>query len=370
MRVAYTHHAFCRRPYTGISRYLTNLASELDATNLCDVKIVAPVYTDRFLSSMNRELVFGHMLSCNSAITRPVARHLNSLLSPHVLTRWAPEVVHETYYSAKPVYHSNCRSVLTVYDMIHEKFPDDFSRWDRTRQLKAKAVSRADHIICISENTRQDLLGLLGVSPEKTSVVHLGGDNYAENLPTPVSEPSLRLQRRPYILYVGRREGHKNFSGMIAAYAASSTLTHNVDVLCFGGGVFSHDEVELLLKFKIASNVFQINGTDSSLYQLFRNALFFVYPSKYEGFGLPPLEAMAVGCVVACSNTSSVPEIAGDAAAYFDPHILDSIRFTLEAVAESASLRTRLRTLGFARRQLFSWKKCARETFNVYRNLG
>lgn len=369
MRVGYTYHAFCRQAYTGITRYLTRLISDLDSQDFCDVKVFAPFYTNNFLSNLKSELVSGHHISANSTITRPAIRYLNSLLVPRQLAQWKPALVHETYYSAKPSVRSECRTVLTVYDMIHEKFPDNFHRWDRTRQLKALAVSRADHIICISENTRRDLISLLNVPAEKISVVYLGVDNPKGKFLQTEEENSISsFRNRPYLLYIGQRGGYKNFLGLMKAYAASPNLTKEFDVICFGGGAFSKHELKFLNSLKINDKVYQINGKDNTLSHLFNQATLFIYPSLYEGFGLPLLEAMTHGCAVACSNTSSIPEVVGNAGAYFNPYDIESIRSTLEEATASENMRHKLTKNGFAQQEEFTWERCAKETFSVYQN--
>jgi glycosyltransferase involved in cell wall biosynthesis len=249
--------------------------------------------------------------------------------------------------------------------MIHEKFPDDFHRFDKTRELKKIAVSRADHIICISENTRQDLISLLNVPWEKTSVIHLGVDSPPNGLSCSPEEGI----KRPYLLYIGQRGGYKNFLGLIKAYAVSADLTNDFDIICFGGGAFSKSEKKLFDQLKIGNKIHRAGGSDDILCRLFAHATLLVYPSLYEGFGLPPLEAMVHGCPVACSNTSSIPEVVGNAGAYFDPNDVESIRATLEDVATAQQKRQELSEAGFSRHKKFTWEKCAEETLSVYQRL-
>ena len=117
------------------------------------------------------------------------------------------------------------------------------------------------------------------------------------------------------------------------------------------------------------TNVKAVNGDDAKLANYYRNASLFVYPSLYEGFGIPPLEAMGYGCPVVCSNTSSIPEVVGDAAILFDPYSLDSISNAIETVLTNNHLRSSLISRGFEQIQKFSWKKCADETLDVYKKV-
>ena len=130
-----------------------------------------------------------------------IYREISRFMSPIAFRRWQPDIVHETYYSSKSIAPSGSKIIVTVYDMIHELYPEYFSNRDRTREHKRIAVERADHIICISENTRKDLTRLLDVDPVKTTVVHLG---FAL---TQSDQTTLPLRNRPFILYVGSRVG-------------------------------------------------------------------------------------------------------------------------------------------------------------------
>src|SRR5258706_1095736 len=176
---------------------------------------------------------------------------------------------------------------------------------------------------------------------------------------------------RPFLLYVGDRRGYKNFLGLVQAYAASPWLRDNFRITCFGGGNFSPSERETFAALRLGdAHIRQIAGGDERLARLYRNAAVFIYPSIYEGFGIPLLEAMSLDCPIACSRSSSIPEVAGDAGEYFDPTDLDSIRHALENVLQSAHRRQELVALGRLQRQRFSWERCARETLRGYRELS
>jgi glycosyltransferase involved in cell wall biosynthesis len=234
--------------------------------------------------------------------------------------------------------------------------------------IKKLAIERADLVICISENTKKDLMNLYGTSESKISVVHLGFDQFVADA-TGTSSTSFGI--KPFLLYVGQRGGYKNFSGFIKSIAASSILLADFDVIAFGGGAFSSAEMALISSLCFADNqVRQVSGDDTLLGSFYRGASAFVYPSLYEGFGIPTLEAMAHSCPVISSNSSSMPEIVGDAAEYFDPNDLDSMRCAIENVVYSESRVAELKKSGAARLAHFSWKKCTQETFDVYQSLS
>jgi glycosyltransferase involved in cell wall biosynthesis len=285
-------------------------------------------------------------------------------LSKWTVSCWKPDIVHETYYASNSVAKKNI--VLTVYDMIHEIFPDLFSSSDSTSVLKKQAVERASHVVCISEKTKNDLINFFKVDESKISVIYLG----LEELFTQSNYFSLKMCNAHFLLYVGLRGGYKNFNKFIIAFTSSKILVQNFNIICFGGGEFNKEERQFLIEKGFSDkNISQISGDDQDLARLYQKASALVYPSLYEGFGLPPLEAMAHNCPVICSNTSSIPEVVGDAAGMFDPYDVESIKNAIERVVLDNSVRNDLITRGKERVKLFSWDRCARETLDVYRRV-
>lgn len=362
MNIVFDSQIFQSQKYGGVSRYFVELARQLPLRSGDSVKtaVLAPFYINQYLREHRDELrVVGTYVERMRGI-----RHLNAVLSALLAPGWRADILHETYYCERPLQGIATKRVLTVYDMIHECFPDSFSNAAQVQQRKRAAVRRADHIICISHHTKYDLVRLLDVDPEKVTVVHLGSPDHQ---PEPMGNPVLST---PFLLFVGQRKGYKNFEGFLKGYAASKLLRKTVSVIAFGGGAFTAQEQELIRSLGIATEmVLQLSGTDQLLYQLYRQALAFVYPSLYEGFGIPPLEAMSFSCPVICSQTSSIPEVVGQAAVYVQPDDPDSIKDALDMVCEDAGLRQSLITKGLERITHFSWQKCAEETAAVYQQL-
>lgn len=278
----------------------------------------------------------------------------------------SPEIIHETYFFPYRLGPRSAKRVLTIHDMIHEKFAAYFDPNDRTSQFKMIAAKRADHIICISESTRRDLIELMGINADKISVVYHGFGLINDK---PAEEIALFCDKS-FLLYVGARGGYKNFMGLLNAYIASIQLRKHYKLICFGGGDFSQEELEAIEKKGLSCDcVIQIGGDDQVLAMLYKTAIAFVYPSLYEGFGISPLEAMSFNCPVVCSNKGSIPEIVGDAGEYFDPTDIDNMRDAIERVVDSDSRRAELMEKGRQRLKMFSWDRCAKETAAVYRKL-
>jgi glycosyltransferase involved in cell wall biosynthesis len=248
--------------------------------------------------------------------------------------------------------------------MIHELFPDETgsvagAQFERT--AKAASCAAADCIIAISATTRDDLARILRIDASKIAVVHLASSIDAE-----VGDAD--SPREKYLLYVGPRGHYKNFDSFLRAFAATAIQkTHHV--ICFGGGAFSVEEGERIARSGLAGRVVHREGDDLKLAQSYQRAAALVYPSLYEGFGLPVVEAMKLGCPVICSLAGALPEVAGDAAAYFRPRELDSIRETLDDTLSNPKRLRELSALGKERARSFTWERCVSETLQVYRKL-
>lgn len=367
MRIAFDSQIFAMQEYGGVSRYFCNLTRGLSSRPAVEAKIFAPLYINSYLSVLPPKLVFGKSVSI-AAKQHQLTQALNLALSCPPTRRFSPDIVHHTYYFPWTCAPKGARRVVTVYDMIHERFSTMFAKTNRLSTWKKQAVLRADHVICISESTRRDLLEICNPCSDKVSVIHLGFDRLAE--PRNPLNQELQQGCLPYIFYVGERGGYKNFSGFLRAFGSSPWLRQNFRVICFGGGLLRSDELRLISELGMPEHqVSQTGGGDEKLAVHYRNAAAFVYPSYYEGFGIPPLEAMSLDCPVICSNTSSLPEVVGAAAAYFDPHDTDSIRFTLEHTLGSSERCQELIELGRERYTRFTWERCTDSTMERYRSL-
>ncbi len=172
---------------------------------------------------------------------------------------------------------------------------------------------------------------------------------------------------RPYLLYVGLRAGYKNFNRFIHAVASSRQLKDSFDIVAFGGGRFSDVELAALHDLNFGMNqVRQINGDDTCLASYYTHASALVYPSVYEGFGLPPLEAMVYQCPVVSSHASVMPEIISDAAEFFDPLNIEAIAIAIERVVSSSVRAQELVDRGLERIQQFTWQKCIQKHMDLY----
>lgn len=363
MKVLFDHQALGLQRVGGVSRYICCLAANLSRMQGMEVDVLAPLYVAENASLLDEDVLHGLRVP-DVAFSSMPRRAANHLITRAINRRKRGiDIFHETYYTPRDAAPPSALRLVTVYDMIHEKFPELFSPNDRTSAIKRQAVQRADHVICISEATRRDLIDIFGTPAAKVSVVLLGHGLHAE-------PATSLLNRKPFLLYVGSRYGYKNFEAFLQEFASSKELRNALSITCFGGGALSPREKEMVLSAGLPANqVIQMEGDDQALGTLYSTATALVYPSLYEGFGIPPLEAMSHGCAVICSNAASLPEVVGDAAQMFDPADPGSMRQAMEAVAGSEAYRGALALRGMARQKLFSWSVCAVQTAEVYASL-
>lgn len=271
------------------------------------------------------------------------------------------DLIHPTYYSLLSRQSLECYrfpAVVTVHDMIHEIFYPDAVDVEEKR----KAVLAAQAIICVSENTKKDLLERYQLPEDKIFVTYL-----ASEIDASLSYGCEPVPDLPYYLYVGSREmSYKNFQGLLKAFALVASVVSDV-MLYVVGSEFNQKEQQLIAQLKLKHRICHYGyASDRHLAKLYRCSVALVYPSLYEGFGIPPLEAMSCGSVVVASNTASIPEVVGDAGLLFDPTTNDLAEILL-FLLDNPAQRDRLIAKGYERAKTFSWDKTVEQTLEVYR---
>ena len=253
--------------------------------------------------------------------------------------------------------------VVTVHDLIPELLFDS----KRTRRCREKVLAAAAHVITVSEYTKRDLMQMYGVPEEKITVIYHG---YIAPASTGV-KMQLPVEK-PYVLYVGKRSGYKNFNWFVKAIAPVLKSCPDLHLFCTGMP-FSSGEISMIEGMGIRDRVFQAFVPDEEMPSLFANAEVFVYPSLYEGFGIPILDAFAARCPVLLSNASCFPEVGGDAALYFNPNdegdFREKIAILIGNNQGGIGIRKQMIERGISRLKNFSWDKCVKETTDVYCHL-
>ena len=384
LKILYEPEIFINKAYGGVARYFAELihhyASDLDISAKLPIVFTDNHYLHNFFK--NR---FFHLKSDRSRVetkpnqafhakvnrkiskfTKRIKKRSNHYLQEATYARGNFDLCHFTYYNRDALDRlRNKPVVITIYDMIYELFPENFEIDSEFASNKAEMVTRADKIIAISHNTKKDLMRFFDISSSRIDVIYLGCSLFAPEK----SKQNTLVLPNDYILYVGKRRGYKNFDNFLHATAGLLKERKQVHLVCAGGRIFQPDELELFHSLGIHHKIHQIFPTDDELAELYTRARLFVFPSKYEGFGLPLLEAFSCGCAVACSNTASFPEVAQNAAMFFDPEDNQSIHDAVKELLDKRSVRAALIKNGMSRMKAFTWGNTAHAHKATYRSI-
>lgn len=335
---------FSLQRYGGISVYVNALTTELLAQG-CNIKLAVP--EGELLGSPSTKLANSTLRGPTRVLERYRDYHCNSPIG------------HSSYYRLPT---TGAKSVITVYDFTYERYFPFHKKLIHSWQ-KNRAIRSADAVICISESTRKDLLHFVpGVSPGKVHVVPLGiNEEFSAN--SPATTNNIAATSYPYFLYVGARSTYKNFLPVITALQ-----NRQEHLVCVGGGTFTPVELESIEKYA-KGRVHHIAWAENAvLASLYRGALALVFPSLYEGFGIPVAEAMACACPVIASNTSSIPQVAGSAALLLNTVDSNTLESALTEV-QSPARRAEMIAAGLEQALKFSWHTCAAATLSIYTSL-
>lgn len=273
---------------------------------------------------------------------------------------------------ALPLIHPK-KSIVTIHDIGFDRYPKLYRFADifYHRLVVKFAARQADKIITISEFSKKELVDVYKVNPEKIKVVHLGFDKENYRKIDNKEEINKILQKynleKPYLLYTGRLEEKKNIYNLILAFEKISYHQPEYKLVLAGRPGFGYEKFLSLLQEKKLENKVKILGwvEQKDLPYIMNAAEIFVFPSFYEGFGIPILEAMACGIPVCCSNAASLPEVAEDSALFFDPYNPDDIYGKLLYLINNKVMQFNLKQKGLSRAKMFSWEKCAEETLEI-----
>ncbi|GAB6391999.1 MAG: glycosyltransferase, family 1 [Treponematales bacterium] len=354
MRVLYDHQIFTWQRFGGISRYFYELMRH--SGGLFEYDVSGIFSENEYMKPLG--LFWPFPIKPYFKGKGRLLNMINESDTKKKLWNNKYDVVHLTYYDPY-ILKLNIKKplIIDVHDMIFEKLPRYFKCPDTTIKNKRNIFFESDKIISVSQNTKKDLLSIYPDIPEeKIAVIYRG-----QILPRAESAEN---RNSDYILFVGQRGGYKNFNSF-AKSIAPLLIRYNLRLICTGQA-FTGEERKLLEDLTIENRAESKFVSDRELQELYVNARIFAFPSLYEGFGFPILEAFASGCPVALSNSSCFPEIAGDAGMYFDPYNIEDMRNIIEKVILDNELQKTLIENGYKRLSLFSWEKSVKETFHVY----
>ena len=369
MRIAINCHSFLRKQYTGIGRYAYNLVQSLGSVD-----------------QENTYLLYARQALFNSKKKLPEFSHRNYIRKLDYFNQGVASKLKgvDVYHAPAPeVLESpkNAKVIVTVHDLIYKTYPQGHTQ---DALLKTEAhfqsiVKCADKIICCSQSTLNDLKKYFDVDDSRLSMVYQGVDKDVFYLidPTEKKKAQNNLKRKgvegDYLLFVGTIEPRKNLKNVLRSLEILKKQFNYKGKLVVAGmkGWMSEDTNDLIERYGLKQDVILLGYlTNDELRFLYNNASLFMFPSFYEGFGFPILEAFSCGVPVLTSNVSACSEVACDAAMIVDPNDPDEMARKAHSILSTKELARELRAKGFKRVQDFSFKKTAQETLNVYRSVN
>lgn len=323
MKVLYDYQIFRKQRYGGISRYFTNLIKYSEAG-----EAIVPCFHSK--NYYYNRLIDNYDYKYESMIFENINNNISKYLTKRALKNTSFKIFHPTSIDSYFLkYLKNEKIVLTVHDLARERYPEWFTGTEAFVERRRKLIEAADHLIAVSHNTKREIVDFYGIDPRFITVVYHG-------LPKEFGKVNIRLRGLPerYLLYVGQRNENKNFMRFLEAYGEIMDENKDLYLLCVGGGEFTEKERKVINEFGIAKQVRQRNLNDAVLAACYKQAEAFVFPSIYEGFGIPILEAFAMKCPLLLSDIGSFREIARDAGTFFDPMSVESIREKIRWILE------------------------------------
>lgn len=368
MNILVDPQTFNEQKFGGISRYHTELY--LEYKQRMDIQITCPIlFSDNLhLNEASLFCSFRNTLFGSKLIPKFIRKKIAKLYKKKNIKRAIEfiekgdfDVLMATYYDPYFIEAlGNKPFVLTLHDMIHELFPQYFAGDLNTIKNKKILLEKATKVIAVSQNTKNDILKIYPhIDGNKIQVVHLA-PSIITSKGTKVNLPA------DYILFIGNRKYYKNFIFFLKAVAPILHLYPKLFVVAAGGNKFTKEELQWIKKLDITSQILQQNFADSELATYYSKAKCFVFPSEYEGFGIPVLESMVCGCPVVLANHSSFPEVAGEAGVYFELNNELDLTNKILSLVENTDFREKHIQLGLQQVKKFSWKKTADNCLDVY----
>jgi glycosyltransferase involved in cell wall biosynthesis len=364
MKILYDYLCF-REKYGGVSKYFVEMPLYLPR----DIQYFYSVKNTKneYFKKLNYTRINKTFRNVNFRGKDRLLNLQNRLYSIRKLIEGHFDIYYQTHYDpyAFKYLSKKKKKITTIHDMNFFVIPEAYSDYPFSEVMEWQKISafKVDKIVTPSNNSKKDIVKVWNIPEDKIEVVYPGNDII--NLDNFNAQ---RIIKAPYILFVGYRQGYKNFKNYLKAFKLVSEKNHDLLFICTGIPLDEHEK-NIISCLNVSDKVLQIPADENMMVNLYRNAEAFVYPSLYEGFGLPLIEAMTCRCPVICSNTSCFPEVAENAARYFDPYSVENMFEVTHEVLTDSGIRNTLINNGTERIKQFSWKKCADRHVSIYKSL-
>jgi glycosyltransferase involved in cell wall biosynthesis len=378
MKVFFDHQIFLTQKVGGVSRYFYSLKKALVENELCEVDNWAFIYRNTYIGRGNGAFYLNNtgIKKIDKLIgTATGLRYLGMINEKVALRRFQRmdcNLIHATADDAAYISKSAVKKplVVTVHDLIPELYPSHFYDIKTWLKMRHETFKMADHLICISESTRRDLKAIYGFGDDKISMVYHGPADYMNKGRQHMLANPGTGKRQKYLLYVGdRKTPYKNFWGMMENLRSYIGNREELKLVCVGAE-FTGQEKSSFVKLGVADAVLSVQAREDELFSIYQNAECLILPSIYEGFGFPLLEAMKAGCPILSGNSSSLPEVGGDGALYFNPVTFDGFATQLDTLLHNEAVQAQIKLNQTGRLEKFSWRKTAEQTCAVYKSLA
>lgn len=369
MKILLDPQIFNNQKFGGISRYYTEIFVALTKDKQIDIEVplifTKNIYFNQssLIDKKQKKYAFFLNLITKAGISiRKRAKKLNHQKVIKALKKQDFDLFVPTCYDPYFLDYIGCKPfVLTVYDMIYELFPQNIQEDSELVKNKLLLIEKATKIIAVSNNTKKDILKIYPHIQESKIEVVYHGSSIIVNENVKIDLPL------KYILFVGMRSGYKNFNFLLNSIRDLLKEDSSLFLLCAGGGKLKDEEKKIILKLGLKNQIIHRDFNEKELGLFYKKAMCFVFPSIYEGFGIPVLESMACGCPIVLGNHSSFPEVAGDAGVFFDLENSQDLKIKIESMVMNDSLRNEFSLKGLVQIKKFNWENAAQECLQVYR---